>query len=592
MQELLRDAALEAAVIEAPLDPVPRMVYADWLQAAGDRRGEWMALSSAIENDPKNVRLRSLAVEFLGDHTELLLGGGKSLLTGAWIGWRGGFIDEVRVQGYDKAKGIVEAFAALLAHPSCRFVRCVGIGDLGGDAQAAVDVLAEAAPPLLETVVVCDAMSVTAPVDIDTLAALPRLRRLGLFHANVARPLPRLKALSFRLGQRTGEWVASSMCPSVESLTIDCRDVESPLESLTRVLRATPVVRELRLLHLNEADAVMEAVATLRKLETVDVSHSTLTDAGAQKLRKDVRVVALRSVVSSDVATRIGAVVSRPNGRSGRMDRVEYDQEAAGGWLVHQMANGGRESVALMPGIGSALFSVGTHHSMNGQAAISTLLLDASLTLPNVNVKTWAWANAAIAHERVLELDDAELIAREGMLRAPREPNLYAIVVDALRRSDRLEQALKLLPKAFASIRAPKGPGAHTGGPPACLADCLLVLAQAGRHREVLDQAEKYADVAPLKPHIFAIVAMSQVALGKIEDARASMKKTDPDGLAGLDAHARAVMTLVAKRPKLDTAVALLRECKEARYPEWHWIAKDPNLAKLADVPEFVALLD
>ena len=43
-----RDLALEQAILDAPLDPVPRMVYADWLQAAGDRRGEWMALHSAI----------------------------------------------------------------------------------------------------------------------------------------------------------------------------------------------------------------------------------------------------------------------------------------------------------------------------------------------------------------------------------------------------------------------------------------------------------------------------------------------------------------------------------------------------------------
>ena len=46
-----RDPALEQAIIDAPLDPVPRMVYADWLQAAGDRRGEWMALHAAIESD-------------------------------------------------------------------------------------------------------------------------------------------------------------------------------------------------------------------------------------------------------------------------------------------------------------------------------------------------------------------------------------------------------------------------------------------------------------------------------------------------------------------------------------------------------------
>jgi uncharacterized protein (TIGR02996 family) len=585
VQELQRDPGLEAAIIEAPLDPVPRMVYADWLQAAGDRRGEWMALASAIERDPKNVRLRSLAVEFLGAHRELLLGEGAALLPGAWIGWRGGFIDEIRVQSFANAKHVVGAFASLLAHPSCRFVRCVGIGAMGKDTQGAVAALVEAAPPLLESVVVCDGGGLDEAVDIDALAALPTVRRLGLHQVHVERAMPQLVELSCKLGGHVDEWVAAGKCSALESLTVDCREVEV-VDRIVRVLRAVPAVRELRLLHLAGADEVMDSVAALPQLARLDVSHSTVTDAGLARLRgRTVEVIALRTYATG------GGVVSPKVHQSARMDRLDYDHEESGGWMMHRIATDGRDGVALMPGIGSVLFSVGTQHSMNDKAALATPLLDASLTLPNANVKTWAWANAAIAHERLLELDDAELIAREGMLRAPREPNLFAIVIDALRRSDRLEQAVAMLPKAFASIRAPKGPGAHSGGPAACLCDCLMTLAQAGRHREVLEQAEEYADVVDVKPHIHAIIAMSHVALRDLDAARAAIEKMDPKGIPGLAEHARAVMSLAGKAPKLARAIELLRSCKEARYPEWHWIARDPNLVRLADVPEFRALL-
>ncbi len=46
--ELLRNLDLEAAIIEAPEDLGPRMVYGDWLAAQGDPRGPWFALSADV----------------------------------------------------------------------------------------------------------------------------------------------------------------------------------------------------------------------------------------------------------------------------------------------------------------------------------------------------------------------------------------------------------------------------------------------------------------------------------------------------------------------------------------------------------------
>lgn len=69
---MTRAAELEAAIIAARDDLGPRTVYADWLQGAGDLHGEWMALCPAVEAEPRDARLRSLAVDFLGSTARIV----------------------------------------------------------------------------------------------------------------------------------------------------------------------------------------------------------------------------------------------------------------------------------------------------------------------------------------------------------------------------------------------------------------------------------------------------------------------------------------------------------------------------------------
>ena len=576
-----REPALEQAIIEAPLDPVPRMVYADWLQAAGDRRGEWMALHAAIENEPTNVRLRSAAVDFLGANLDLLLGPGKALIAGGWIGWRAGFIDELRIQPSHK-RGVVQSFAGLLAHPSCRFVRCVGLGDLG---QEAIDALVAAAPPLLDTVVVIDSSMRPARVDIDALAGLPSIRRLGLLAAEIKTPMPGLVEVAGYIGGVSSEWIAGGGCPNIERLSLDC----GRPGTLKGLLDAVPKVRRLCLLHLGAVE--LEHILVLRNLEHLDLSYGRFDDAALERFVgwRGLTLVLHRANVTAAAVEKLrksGVTVEWTAGAQ----RLELDQEP-GGWLHHRLAAEGRDGLKTLPGIGRLLFNIGTHHSIRGEAKDATPLLDASLTFPDADLKTWAWANAAIAHERMHEFDDAELIAREGLLRAPKEPNLYAIIVDALRRTDRLAEAEALLPRALASIDAKPGPGAHSGGRAACLADVMLVLAQAGRHDEVLELAEKYKPLVEQRRDMFAILAMSLVAVGKLAAARSALAKADAARFPAMIAHAQAVVALAAKKPNLPRVLELLRAAKEAPYPEWHWIASDPNLAKLEGNPVFVELV-
>ena len=150
---------------------------------------------------------------------------------------------------------------------------------------------------------------------------------------------------------------------------------------------------------------------------------------------------------------------------------------------------------------------------------------------------------------------------------------------------------MALLPRALASIDAKPGPGAHTGGRAACLVDVLFVLAQAGRHGDTIALAVKYPAMVEQRREIHAIVAMSLVALGKAALARSALAKAQRSAAPAVIAHARAVVALAAKRPDLPRALQFLRDAKAGPYPEWHWIATDPNLVKLAGHPGFAELV-
>jgi len=160
-------------------------------------------------------------------------------------------------------------------------------------------------------------------------------------------------------------------------------------------------------------------------------------------------------------------------------------------------------------------------------------------------------------------------------------------VLDALRRSGRNSEAEGLLARAFKAIAA--GVTSHAGGTAAaCLLDCLFVLAQAGRHREVLAAAKRHAKLVDDKrrPSVESLRAMSLVALGRRREARAAMQRTRKATHLVVH-HARAVMKL--NRPA--DAIAELAIAQAGRYPEWHWVAVDPNLEPLRAHPGFTALV-
>lgn len=68
---------LEARIREAPRDPAPYLVYADWLQAAGDPRGELIAIQHAllsVESLTALEELRRREEDLLARHQEQIFG--------------------------------------------------------------------------------------------------------------------------------------------------------------------------------------------------------------------------------------------------------------------------------------------------------------------------------------------------------------------------------------------------------------------------------------------------------------------------------------------------------------------------------------
>jgi uncharacterized protein (TIGR02996 family) len=119
-------AALLKAVLAAPDDDLPRLVYADWLDENGDpSRAEFIRtqieLAKLPDHDPRYRALEDREHELLSEHEPGWLGE-LAKYPREWE-WRRGFVDEVTISGYNMA--VDEDAAALGTHPitGCRIYR-------------------------------------------------------------------------------------------------------------------------------------------------------------------------------------------------------------------------------------------------------------------------------------------------------------------------------------------------------------------------------------------------------------------------------------------------------------------------------------
>jgi uncharacterized protein (TIGR02996 family) len=614
----LTNPALEAAILEAPLDPAPRSIYGDWLESEGDLRGPWFALSAAVEAAPLDVRLRSAATEYFHEHGRAFLGHGIALRSGTWYGWLGGFLDEIRMQPFAGLKNAVPAAAALFAHPHTRFLRHVALGNIP-ELEDVIAGLAAADLPLLETVTLIDGPSQGRTVYvIDDLVKRPSLRRLGIRKATWSVPAPHVRELWLEYNERDDATLGliRKTTPNLEELTIDCR-AESPLmEEVVKLLGDLPALRRLRVLHATEVTRLIrELTPPPPNLELLDISHSSADQVTVERFATwpvGCELIALRTRIPQSAAERLresGHKITSSFPTLRAFARLR-DDTGPDSWYVHRAKTEGRDVLRIVPNAGAQLFDSAVRNLESRD--YDPVLMDHCVTLPSERWHVWPWASAASARSWRREYALCEAIAREGLMREPREPNFYAFITYAMRRQGLYAEAADEVPRAERALAKPPRE-AQEDGPALCLIDCMLTLAQVDRYADALslsDRLSKYDD-----PNIQALRAMCHAHAGDHAAAREAIRRAgvgvetapgyvrEPARRAVYD-HALAVAALLLQLPEdlgRDTllgpgppdiagALAALRRAWPV-YPEREWFKRDPNLAALHDHPDFKALV-
>jgi uncharacterized protein (TIGR02996 family) len=326
-----RDPELEAMIAADPDRAEGYMVYADWLQAQGDPRGELISVEHALLSSPRSrkllaerARLRAPYDRQLQDMVEPFnwqppfdgahgarakLTWGLGFVKSAWLGhdWFAGEVGDPELMDNR------EFFATLLSLLSMRLLQELTVGlwrDSDGqcDYGAVFVALAEAGPPALTRLFVGDfrfpgeiEMSWTDLGDVAPIyrGALPRLRELSLQGGKMSLgsiDLPELRAFEVCTGglsRQNIESIVGARWPRLERLELWFGDryygADGQVEDIEPILagEGIPGVRHLGLRNAEFTDALCARIGGARvldQLETLDLSKGVMTDEGAAAL--------------------------------------------------------------------------------------------------------------------------------------------------------------------------------------------------------------------------------------------------------------------------------------------------------------------
>jgi uncharacterized protein (TIGR02996 family) len=313
-----REPRLEAAMFDAPDDPGPALVYADWLQAAGNPWGELIAVQHALEQGKTNKTLKAREKALLKD----LPLPAKDLGT---VTWKRGCLETVHLfnerdwmdDGYD----VLAVVRPLFDLPMCGGLRELRTGVIRweGNATDVPAVLAEAATrpfaKRLRRLVLGD---IADSVDMDhhvigdvrlLSKQFPNLEALTL-HSGASTwsgthnfefgplDLPRLRRLCVEtcaMSKKRLAQVLTSALPALTELELwfgaPDRDGTARLKDLAPLLSGTvlPRVTSLGLKNLEFSDALATALGASKlaaRLERLDLSMGTLGGEGVTALCK------------------------------------------------------------------------------------------------------------------------------------------------------------------------------------------------------------------------------------------------------------------------------------------------------------------
>ncbi|MEZ4237041.1 MAG: TIGR02996 domain-containing protein [Myxococcota bacterium] len=324
---MLRNPALEAAVVADPDRVDAFLVYGDWLLEQGDPRGQLSTLDRALADDPwgdRGAALRAERSALFEAHRDELLGPLAEHVDERRlrVTWAHGFLREARV-GWRPAsvhagEDPFDVLTTLLAHPSARLLHTLTLGPAEA-LPALVDALVAAPPPALRRLTIgvgagrapyfadvgaLSALSDAVPnlrelVIRGTTAslgalALPALERLDL-GATVdlvdLAHFPALRALSlWGPGDDRVAWLAGARNPLALGLHDDEAANETVRELLASPLR--PTALDLSMSGLTQGGALLSAAPRLRDVP-VDVSLNRLTADTCRRLQGALPQIAL-----------------------------------------------------------------------------------------------------------------------------------------------------------------------------------------------------------------------------------------------------------------------------------------------------------
>lgn len=272
--------ALAAAIAAAPDEPNARAVFGDWLEEAGDPRGELGALQRSLANiaaddetarAPLEARQRSLFARYRNHFFGALdPSGGESLA------WEGGFIDGAVVSG--------DHLETLVALPSARLLRRLDVAIAVPLAQVALAKIGAFVPTLdrftLGNVRAFPEEADGAPAFAldERFAELPRLAVLDAccedIRVSTAR-LPALRALRLRARRLTITDDAAVDLGALEELALDVDTLSGGKSVLERLFTSPPPrLAHLRLRGGRDLVLALTKSPLLPRLKTLDLRRS------------------------------------------------------------------------------------------------------------------------------------------------------------------------------------------------------------------------------------------------------------------------------------------------------------------------------
>jgi len=316
------DPSLDAQLRADPGDADVALIYADWLQQHGHPRGKLIAVQAALRTRPDDAELRAAEKELFEAHDHELLGRLARLIAGdegddpmIELEWDLGWIRRAKIVG--RSDEPADIAWEVLRHPSAKFLRslivgCVRSGDQDNSTLAATIMRAEPKPPLRELEIADFDQSEINTIDISR-APIGDLTGLGQAYPELETvilkgtgdvalwklSLPRAKKFALRtstMTKRTLATILAAAWPALEDLELWFGDVERGYgaectvgDILPLFAKPLPLLRALRLMNSPFSDEVVPAIASwvgAARLETLDFSLGTLSDAGANALAK------------------------------------------------------------------------------------------------------------------------------------------------------------------------------------------------------------------------------------------------------------------------------------------------------------------